>query len=497
MKLPSRPKAKSTPNDWFRLSRTDGVEIISVRDRCSTVTAGGKLHSKAASSYSTYPTFATSIRRAWRERFGPSLKTERAFDYTGLGNSVGIFTNGTRVLGLGDIGPVASLPVMEGKAVLYDRFAGISATPILVDTKDVEEFVQTVVRVSRSFGGIHLEDIRIPECFRIEEELKRRLRKPVMHDDQHGTAVVTLAAIINVCRLTGSSCGDRKWGRSVWARQVPRLLLALAYGVGEVMVTDRNPAAVQPLTDAGAHAMDLDSLLQRADIVVCTTGKIGLIKPEQVRRGQVIFALSNPIPKLIRTSRGMLALPGAADGASINNALAFPGIFRGALAVRAWRIDPQMYIAAAEAIAASAGSDEVVPSPLSTTVHDAVTDAVFSCATRLGNRQHRRAKKNRPADLFVAQGVNRIEPRRLARRIKAKQHANRHRHAEAQHHPERRKIDRHSSPKRENSVAIKTPSPIPSRPPSTDSTTASTRNCSRMSRSRAPIGGCQFRGFVR
>jgi malate dehydrogenase (oxaloacetate-decarboxylating) len=368
------------------LSRTDGVEIISVRDRVFDCHRGGKLHSKSRVELQhlsdlryIYTPGVARVSRAIAE------KPERAFDYTGLGNSVGIFTNGTRVLGLGDIGPVASLPVMEGKAVLYDRFAGISATPILVDTKDVEEFVQTVVRVSRSFGGIHLEDIRIPECFRIEEELKRRLRKPVMHDDQHGTAVVTLAAIINVCRLTGIELRRSKMGQvGLGAAGSAIAKLALAYGVGEVMVTDRNPAAVQPLTDAGAHAMDLDSLLQRADIVVCTTGKIGLIKPEQVRRGQVIFALSNPYPEIDPDVARDAGVAYAADGASINNALAFPGIFRGALAVRAGRIDPQMYIAAAEAIAASAGSDEVVPSPLSTTVHDAVTDAVSSCATRLG-----------------------------------------------------------------------------------------------------------------
>jgi malate dehydrogenase (oxaloacetate-decarboxylating) len=368
------------------LSRTDGVEIVSVRDRVFDCHIGGKIHSTSRVELQhlsdlryIYTPGVARVSRAIAE------KPERAFDYTGLGNSVGIFTNGTRVLGLGDIGPVASLPVMEGKAVLYDRFAGLSATPILVDTKDVEEFVQTVVRVSRSFGGIHLEDIRIPECFRIEEELKRRLRKPVMHDDQHGTAVVTLAAIINVCRLTGIELKRSKMGQvGLGAAGSAIAKLALAYGVGEVMVTDRNPAAVAPLVAAGAHSTELDTLLQRADIVVCTTGKVGLIKPEQVRRGQVIFALSNPYPEIDPDVARDAGAAYAADGAAINNALAFPGIFRGALAVRAGRIDSKMYIAAAEAIAASAGSDEVVPSPLSTTVHDAVTDAVSSCATSLG-----------------------------------------------------------------------------------------------------------------
>ncbi|MBP6608837.1 MAG: NAD-dependent malic enzyme, partial [Deltaproteobacteria bacterium] len=333
------------------LARTDGVEIVSVRDRVFDCHRGGKLHSTSRVELQhlsdlryIYTPGVARVSRAIAE------KPERAFDYTGLGRSVGIFTNGTRVLGLGDIGPVASLPVMEGKAVLYDRFAGLSATPILVDTKDVEEFVQTVVRVSRSFGGIHLEDIRIPECFRIEEELKRRLRKPVMHDDQHGTAVVTLAAIINVCRLTGIELRRSKMGQvGLGAAGSAIAKLALAYGVGEVMVTDRNPAAIAPLTAAGAHSTDLDTLLQRADIVVCTTGKVGLIKPEQVRRGQVIFALSNPYPEIDPDVARDAGAAYAADGAAINHALAFPGIFRGALAVRAGKIEPQMYIAAAEA----------------------------------------------------------------------------------------------------------------------------------------------------
>jgi malate dehydrogenase (oxaloacetate-decarboxylating) len=368
------------------LAHTDGVEIISVRDRVFDCHRGGKIHSTSRVELQhlsdlryIYTPGVARVSRAIAE------KPERAFDYTGLGHSVGIFTNGTRVLGLGDIGPVASLPVMEGKAVLYDRFAGISATPILVDTKDVEEFVQTVVRVSRSFGGIHLEDIRIPECFRIEEELKRRLRKPVMHDDQHGTAVVTLAAIINVCRLTGIELRRSKMGQvGLGAAGSAIAKLALAYGVGEVMVTDRNPAAIAPLVAAGAQSTDLDTLLSRADIVVCTTGKVGLIKPEQIRRGQVIFALSNPYPEIEPDVARDAGAAYAADGAAINNALAFPGIFRGALAVRAGKIEPQMFIAAAEAIAASAGSDEVVPSPLSTSVHDAVTDAVSACATSLG-----------------------------------------------------------------------------------------------------------------
>jgi malate dehydrogenase (oxaloacetate-decarboxylating) len=310
---------------------------------------------------------------------------ERAFELTGLGNSVGIFTNGSRVLGLGDIGPLASLPVMEGKAVLYDKFTGISATPILVDTLDAEEFVEAVVRVSRSFGGIHLEDIRIPECFRIESELKRRLKKPVMHDDQHGTAVVTLAAVINACRLTGLELKRSRMGQiGLGAAGSAIARLALSYGVGEVLVTDRNPDAMTPLVEAGAQAADLERIMREAEIVVCTTGKVGLIKPEHVRRGQVLFALSNPYPEIEPDVARQAGAAYAADGAAINNALSFPGLFKGALLTRSSTIHPQMFIAAAEAIAAHAQPGEVVPSPLNPAVHDAVTDAGAACARALG-----------------------------------------------------------------------------------------------------------------
>jgi malate dehydrogenase (oxaloacetate-decarboxylating) len=274
---------------------------------------------------------------------------------------------------------------MEGKAVLYDKFAGLSATPILVDTLNADELIETVIRISKSFGGIHLEDIRIPECFKIENELKRRLNKPVMHDDQHGTAIVTLAAIINACRITGLQLKQSKMGQvGLGAAGSAIARLALAYGVGQVLVTDRSPEAMAPLIEAGAVASDLDSILREADVVVCTTGKVGLIKPEQVRPGQVIFALSNPYPEIDPDVARAAGAAYAADGASINNALAFPGIFKGALLTRSRTIAPQMFVAAAEAIARCAPEGEVVPSQLDPGVHNAVCDAVAQCARELG-----------------------------------------------------------------------------------------------------------------
>ncbi|MFO0574521.1 MAG: malic enzyme-like NAD(P)-binding protein [Polyangia bacterium] len=368
------------------IAATDGAEVLAVKDRVFDCHRGGKIHMASRIELKQlgdlryiYTPGVARVARAIADQ------PERAFDLTGLGNSVGIFTNGSRVLGLGNIGPLGSLPVMEGKAVLYDKFTGISATPILVDTLDADEFIETVVKVSRSFGGIHLEDIRIPECFKIENELKRRLNKPVMHDDQHGTAVVTLAAIINACRITGLELKRSKMGQvGLGAAGSAIARLALSYGVGEVLVTDRNAEAVAPLTEAGAKAADLDQILREAEIVVCTTGKVGLIKPEQVRRGQVIFALSNPYPEIDPDVARAAGAAYAADGTSINNALSFPGLFKGALRTRSRTIHPQMFIAAAEAIAAHAQPGEVVPSPLNRAVHEAVTDAVAACARALG-----------------------------------------------------------------------------------------------------------------
>jgi malate dehydrogenase (oxaloacetate-decarboxylating) len=309
----------------------------------------------------------------------------RAFGLTGLGNSVGIFTNGTRVLGLGNIGPIAALPVMEGKAVLYDQFVGISAVPILVDTTDPKKFIETVLTVSRSFGGIHLEDIRIPECFEIEAELDRLVDKPVMHDDQHGTATVALAGIMNACGLVGLDLKKARMGQvGLGAAGSSIAKLALAYGVGEVLVTDPNPDAMRPVLERGARPSDFETIMREADIVVLTTGKPGLITPALVRKGQVIFALSNPLPEITPERARAAGAAFAADGQSVNNALAYPGIFKGALEVRSRAITPGMMIAAAEAIAAHAVRGEVVPSPLLPEVHRAVTRAVAERARAEG-----------------------------------------------------------------------------------------------------------------
>jgi malate dehydrogenase (oxaloacetate-decarboxylating) len=320
------------------------------------------------------PGVARVVRAIERE---PTL----AWELTSVGNSVGIYTNGSRVLGLGNVGVLASMPVMEGKAVIYDRMAGISATPILIDTLDPDELIETIVRTSRTFAGIHLEDIRSPDCFRIEAELIRRLDRPVMHDDQHGTATVTLAAVINVCRLVGKDLRTACVGQiGLGAAGSAIARLVHAYGVGEVIVHDPSETAVARV---GLHAVDLPTLMAKADIVIAATGRPGLVQPAMIRRGQVILSLSNPEPEIDPSAALEAGAAFASDGRTVNNCLAFPGLFRGAFDARCAKITVEMLVAAANAIADRAEAGEIVPPPLDRDVHRAVAHAVAAKAEEL------------------------------------------------------------------------------------------------------------------
>jgi malate dehydrogenase (oxaloacetate-decarboxylating) len=364
----------------------DGVEIMGVTDRVFDCHRGGKIHSGSRVPLESVRDLRTiytpGVARVVRAiEHDPQL----AWSMTGLGSSVGIFTNGTRVLGLGNVGTLASLPVMEGKAVLYDKLAGLSATPMLVGTTDPSEFVLVVERLAGSFGGIHLEDIRSPDCYAIEDELRRRLRKPVMHDDQHGTAVVALAAVINACKLTGIELSRAHVGQiGLGAAGSAIARLVLAYGVRDVLVTDTSPEAVARMVGFGARAASLDTVMKEADIVLATTGRPGLVTAAMIRKGQVVFSLSNPDPEIDSRAAVAAGAAYASDGRSINNALAFPGIFRGALSVRSRSIEPPMLLAAAAAIAGLAEDGALVPSPLSRAVPDAVAAAVAAKARELG-----------------------------------------------------------------------------------------------------------------
>ena len=305
--------------------------------------------------------------------------------FTMIGRSVAICTNGTRVLGLGDIGPVPSMPVMEGKALFYAQLVGVSAVPILIDTKDVDEFVETVVRIAPGFGGIHLEDISAPECFEIERRLIDALPQPVMHDDVHGTAVVTLAAAIAACRQVDIRLDQAVVGQiGLGAAGYGIASLIHDAGVKRMLASDPSPGAQERARARGIEIADLETLMGQADVVVATSGRAGLITPELVRPGQVILALTNPAPEIEPDVALAAGAAFAADGTSVNNVLGYPGIFRGALLAGASAINIDMKRAAAWALAGLTVESELVPDVLDRNVHETVAQAVRQAALDSG-----------------------------------------------------------------------------------------------------------------
>jgi len=362
-------------------ARIDALDIASVlghSDRVFDRHRGGKIASRALMGLDDlkvlrdiYTPGVTRVCLAIHDN--PVL----ASAYTARDHTVAIVTNGTAVLGLGDIGPTAGLPVMEGKAALFSEFAGISGVPLLLETKDADEIIRTVEAVAPSFGAIQLEDIAAPECFRIERELCSRLKIPVLHDDQHGTAVVVLAAILSAERLAGFSLGDSVVGQiGLGAAGLGIARLLLRHGVSDVLGADLSEGALASLEDAGGTRSDLNEIMQRADVVVATTGARGLITPEMVRPGQIIFALSNPDPEIEANDALDAGAKFAADGRNVNNVLAFPGLFKGAIKGKAKWFTDAMLLAAARAISDHADPDALVPSPLDRATHHAVARAV-------------------------------------------------------------------------------------------------------------------------
>ncbi len=329
-----------------------------------------------------------------------------AEDYTWIGNTVAVVTDGTAVLGLGDIGPRAAMPVMEGKAVLFKQFAGVDAVPICLDTTDPDAIVETVVRLAPSFGGINLEDISAPRCFEIETRLKNRLDIPVFHDDQHGTAVVVLAALENALKLTGRQIENTRVVISgAGAAGVACTKILLAAGVHDIAVTDRKGVLNSDRDDLTEVKLDLArvtadrtgrdgslaDVLAGADVFIGVSG--GNVPEDVVSKmadEAIIFGLANPIPEVhhdVATRHARVVATGRSDYPNqINNVLAFPGIFRGAFDVRATAITEGMKLAAADALAALVGEDlsedYIVPSPFDQRVAPAVAAAVAEAARR-------------------------------------------------------------------------------------------------------------------
>jgi malate dehydrogenase (oxaloacetate-decarboxylating) len=328
--------------------------------------------------------------------------------YTWVPNTVAVVTDGTAVLGLGDIGPAAAMPVMEGKAVLFKQFGGVDAVPICLDTTDAEEIIETVARLAPSFGGINLEDISAPRCFEIEDRLKGMLDIPVFHDDQHGTAVVTLAALVNALRLTGRNPESTRVvisGAGAAGVAVAKILLEA--GIKDLAVTDRKGvlnSARGDLTpvkrslaattaDLSGRSGTLADVLVGADVYIGVSG--GTVPEEWVATmapEAIIFGLANPTPEVhpeVAHRHARVVATGRSDFPNqINNVLAFPGIFRGAFDVHATAITEGMKLAAAEALADLVGDalaeDLVIPSPFDDRVGPAVATAVAEAARRDG-----------------------------------------------------------------------------------------------------------------
>jgi malate dehydrogenase (oxaloacetate-decarboxylating) len=313
---------------------------------------------------------------------------ECAREYTNIHRTVAIVTNGTAILGLGRVGAVAGMPVMEGKAALFHALAGLSGVPILIESEDPDVIVDAVRAIAPSFGAIQLEDIRAPECFEIERRLQDALAIPVLHDDQHGTAVVVLAAFLSGTRAAGLDIGRACVGQiGLGAAGIGIGRLLHEYGVGHLLGSDLNPKAVAMFESFGGKGATLAEVMARADVVIATTGARGLIKPSMVRPGQLIFALSNPDPEIEPVDALAAGARFAADGKNINNVLGFPGLFRGALEARAPKITQPMLIAAAETLSRLAPADRLVPDPLDRSVHVAVATAVRAAAASTIRRE--------------------------------------------------------------------------------------------------------------
>ena len=335
---------------------------------------------------------------------------ENVFKYTAKGNLVAVVSDGTAVLGLGDIGPLAAMPVMEGKAILFKEFANVDAFPICLDTKDTEEIIETVKRIAPTFGGINLEDISAPRCFEIESRLKKELDIPVFHDDQHGTAIVVCAGLINALKVVKKEFKDAKVViNGAGSAGISICKLILQFGVGDVVLVDKagalcpgeewmNPAQKQmaEITNKDKQRGNLAEIIKGKDVFIGVSAP-NLVTPEMVSTmatDPIVFAMANPTPEIMpdlaKQGGARVVATGRSDFPNqINNVLVFPGIFRGALDVRATEITEEMKLAASRAIASLITDEElneeyIIPSPFDKRVCSCVAEEVGRVAREQG-----------------------------------------------------------------------------------------------------------------
>ncbi|MET3697287.1 malate dehydrogenase (oxaloacetate-decarboxylating) [Bacillus oleivorans] len=338
-------------------------------------------------------------------------KPETVYDYTMKGNMVAVVSDGTAVLGLGNIGPEAALPVMEGKAVLFKSFAGVDAFPICLNTTDVDKIVETVKLLEPTFGGVNLEDIAAPNCFEIEERLKKETNIPVFHDDQHGTAIVTAAGLVNALKLVNKKMSEIKVvANGAGAAGIAIIKLLYQFGVRDIIMCDSKgaiyenrsygmndiKAEVAKFTNRNREEGKLQDVIKGADVFigVSVAGSLTREMVETMNNNSIIFAMANPVPEIMPEEAKLAGATVIGTGRSdfpnqVNNVLAFPGIFRGALDVRATHINEEMKVAAVHAIADLISEDElsadyVIPAPFDKRVAPAVAGAVAKAAMETG-----------------------------------------------------------------------------------------------------------------
>ena len=398
------------------ISAVQGVrdaELVEISDRTFEVHRRGKIHTGLNMPVKTRDDLSMAYTPGVaRVCTAIAENRQKAFKYTIKANTVAVVSDGTAVLGLGDIGPEAAMPVMEGKAMLFKEFADVDAFPICLNTKDVDEIVETVIRISPTFGGINLEDISSPRCFEIEQRLKEALDIPVFHDDQHGTAIVTLAALINACRLTGREMEDLDVvmvGAGAAGVAVAKILLDA--GVTSIVACDRFGAIHAGRDDYAAGSMNAPKrwlaentnagrregqpreVIEGTDLFIGLSGP-GIIDAPDLQRmnpDPFVFAMANPNPE-VKPEDAAPHVRVMATGRSdypnqINNVLAFPGVFRGALDARSTAITEEMKLAAARGIAEVVTDEEldedyIVPSVFNRDVSRAVASAVAEVAAR-------------------------------------------------------------------------------------------------------------------
>lgn len=374
----------------------EGIEILKITDETMETHRRGSIEVVSRSKLGSL----TDLRMVYTPGVASVCEKvkddpDAAWEFTGICDRVAIVTNGTAVLGLGDIGVVGSLPVMEGKASIMAEFVDISAFPVLIDTKDVDTFVETVVRISSCFGAIQLEDVAAPACFEMEEKLKARLNIPVFHDDQHGTATIVLAALINALKQSGKrkqDCSVLMLGAGAAGVAVSQILVG--FGIGDVVVYDSYGAIYRGRTERmNPYKEKLAEITNKNNRQVSFAEAfadkdifIGVSRPDTVSKEMIssmasepiVFPLSNPVGEISKEEAFEAGASICADGRDINNALAYPGIFRGALDARASEINMDMKLAAADRIASLAEEGSLLPDILDRDVHKSIAEATAS-----------------------------------------------------------------------------------------------------------------------